>query len=112
MKNINDFQYEQLTKLLEKFIKNTIENVLDDLGVEISSFGTVSTLDRIRSNNNGDITKVERASVTLSTGEVIPNLCNVSGEILAVGDKVKIYGSRTNMSNRYIGVKYEEEVNN
>ena len=94
MKN-NESDYEALYSAMEKIIEEKVYEIIDRLGIEASDFGTVNRLD------NSTI------SVMLPSGEVVNNLLNASGEVLSVGDKVKIFGSRKNMSNRYIGIKYE-----
>lgn len=94
MKN-NESDYEALYSAMEKIIEKKVYEIIDRLGIEASDFGTVSRLDN------------STTSVMLSSGEVVNNLLNASGEVLSVGDKVKIFGSRKNMSNRYIGIKYE-----
>lgn len=110
MDNMNEYDYEQLKILLEKLIENKVYEILNDSGIESTSSGKIVSLDKTRVDSNGNITEVVRASVELPTGEVVSNLYNASGEIFRIGDNVKIYGSRTNMSNRYIGIKYESEV--
>ena len=110
MNSLNELDYEQLKFLLEKLIENKVYDILNNLGIESSTSGRVVQLDKTNTDVDGNITKVIRASVELSDGRVVPNLFNASAEILRVGDLVKIFGSRTNMSNRYIGIKYEREV--
>ena len=110
MNSLNELDYEQLKFLLEKLIENKVYDILNNLGIESSTSGRVVQLDKTNTDADGNITKVIRASVELSDGRVVPNLFNASAEILKVGDLVKIFGSRTNMSNRYIGIKYEREV--
>lgn len=110
MNNMNEMDYEQLVGLLNKLIENKVYDILNNLGVETTSFGKIVALDKTKSDTDGVVTAVTRASVELPDGNVVSNLLNASGEVLSIGDNVKIYGSRTNMSNRYIGIKYESEV--
>lgn len=107
---MNEIDYEQLLSLIEKVVENKVYQILNNLGIESSSYGVVSDIEEVLTNAEGDIIRVVRASIVLPDGEKVENLYNASGEVLAIGDKVKIYGSRTNMSNRYIGIKYEGEV--
>ena len=107
---MDELQYEQLTSLIEKLVEKKVYEILNNLGVETTSFGKIVSLDKTRSDDEGNIVEVVRASVELPDGEVVSNLLNASTENLTVGDNVKIFGSRTNMSNRYIGIKYEREV--
>lgn len=107
---MNENDFEQLTTLLEKLVEKKVYEILNKFGVESTSLGVIDSLDKIATDAEGNITAIERASVRLANGEVVSNLFNASGEILSVGDNVKIYGSRTNMSNRFIGIKYETEV--
>lgn len=107
---INEMDYQQLKSLIEKLIENKVYDILKSLGIETSSSGIVSAINVANTDDSGNILQTVRASVTLPSGEVISNLYNATGEILNIGDNVKIYGSKTDMSNRYIGVKYEREV--
>ena len=110
MENINEITYEQLMKLIESLIEKKVSEILDRFGIESTSMGKVVSVDKVLTDADGNITKVCRASVELSDKSVVSNLFNASGEILSVGDEIKIYGSKTNMANRYIGIKYEGEV--
>lgn len=110
MDKLNELEYEQLTSLIEQLVENKVYEILNNHGVESTSSGRVVALDETITDDTGNITKVVRASVELSDGRVISNLYNASEEKLRVGDLVKIFGSRTNMSNRYIGIRYEREV--
>ena len=110
MDNVNEIDYEQLTSLIEKLVEKKVYEILNNLGIESVSSGKVVALDKIRADADGNIKEVIRASVELADGEVVSNIFNASEKMLSVGDNVKIYGSRTNMSNRYIGIKYESEV--
>ena len=107
---MDELQYEQLTSLIEKLVEKKVYEILNNLGIETTSFGKIVSLDKARYDDEGNIVEVARASVELPDGEVIRNLFNASGEVLSIGDNTKIFGSRTNMSNRYIGIKYEREV--
>ncbi len=107
---MNEIEYEQLKTLIEKLVEKKVYEILNNYGIESASSGKIVSLDKTRSDADGNITKVVRASVELPNGEVVSNLLNASEQILEVGDTVKIYGSRTDMSNRYIGIKYESEV--
>lgn len=110
MDTMNEMDYEQLMSLLEKLVEKKVYEMLNNLGIESVSSGKVVSLDKTRADADGNVTEVTRASIELPDGTIVSNLNNASGETLSVGDKVKIYGSRTNMSNRYIGIKYESEV--
>lgn len=107
---MNEMDYEQLMSLLNKLIEKKVYDILNNFGIEASSSGKVVSLDKISRDTDGNISEVIRASVELPGGEIVTNLFNTSGKVLDIGDNVKIYGSRTNMSNRYIGIKYEKEV--
>lgn len=110
MNNMNEHDYEQLKLLIERLVENKVYDIINNLGVESVSSGKVVAIDSTQTDADGVTSEVIRASVELADGNIIPNLFNASGEILAIGDNVKIYGSRTNLSNRYIGIKYEREV--
>ena len=110
MNSMNEMDYEQLMSLLEKLIERKVYDIFNNLGIESVSSGKVVSLDKTRTDEDGSIVEVIRASIELPDGTIVSNLSNASGETLSVGDMVKIYGSRTNMSNRYIGIKYDKEV--
>ncbi len=110
MNENNIIDYEQLTNLIEKLVEKKVCKILNNYGVEASSFGKVISLDKTNSDTDGNIQQVIRASVELPDGSIINNLYNASDQILRMGDNVKIYGSQSDMSNRYIGIKYEKEV--
>lgn len=103
-----DSDYEALYSAMETIIEKKIYEVLDRLGVEASDYAIVNSISDYDTDETDDtvVTSVRRATVKLPNGEQIDNLYNSSGEVLAPGDKVKIFGSRKNTSNRYIGMKY------
>lgn len=90
---------------IDKIVEKKILEVLDGLGVEFSDYATVKEIISYTADSSGTITAVTEASVQISDFSSPITLINKSGEILEVGDKVKIYGSRTNIANRYIGIK-------
>ena len=94
MKNLNEFDYEQLVALIEKLIENKVCEILNNNGVESSFRGTVVSVDP----NSPYVT------VKFSDGTVV-SLPNNSGGTLSDGDNVIVYGSQTNIANRYIGAK-------
>ena len=107
MNNLNEFDYQQLESLLNKLVENKVNEILNNLGVESSSFGRVEKINSTKEDEDGNVTEVVRASVKLSDGSIVENLYNASERILEVGDYVKIYGSKSDLTNRYIGIRYE-----
>lgn len=107
MENLNDFDYEQLLNLLDKLIEKKVYTILNNFGVESSSYGKVTKIDAIETDSDGNVSKVIRASISLPDGTSVSNLYNASERVLSVGDKVKIFGSTKDLSNRYIGIKYD-----
>lgn len=105
--NNKESDYEALYSAMEKIIEKKVYEIIDKLGIESSDYGVVNSLDNYSVDGSGKTTSVSHASITLLSGEIVDNLSNTSGEILKVGDKVKIFGSRKNISNRYIGMRYE-----
>ena len=91
--NLKDFDV-YVNKLVEK----KIYEILDSLGVESSDYAIVDSVSTDENNN------VLSAVVKTSTDNKV-EVVNKSGETISVGDTVKIYGSRKNISNRYIGIK-------
>lgn len=110
MSKINELDFEVLLNLFEKIIDAKIDEKIKSLGLESSSYGVISSLDKTKTDTDGNVTEVVRASVKLATGETVNNLFNATGQILNVGDNVKVYGSQSDIQNRYIGLKYEREV--
>ena len=104
----NVLQYQELENLIEKLVEKKVLSILDNLGVEATDYAIVSSIDSVEyDETETDVIKsVLKASVILPNGDEIRNMINGSGEILQIGDKVKIYGSRSNISNRYIGMRY------
>ena len=103
--DINDEQScDKLIASLEKLIKKKIYETLDEIGIEASDYGVITNLVNVEKDTDGNIISVSTANVQVS-GQDIFDIPNKTGELLEVGDSVKIYGSRKNLSNRYIGIK-------
>lgn len=98
--------YEGFLNAVKEVIQKKSYEIINDIGIEASNFAVVHAISVYSTDEEGNITSVERADVILSNGDKIENLTNATGMVLAPGDKVKIYGSPKNMSNRYIGHKY------
>lgn len=94
MDKLNELNYEQLISLIERLIEKKVSKILNDNGVESSFRGTVVSTEP-------DSLYVE---VEFPDGIVV-SLPNNTGEVLSQDDNVIVYGSRTNITNRYIGVK-------
>ena len=107
MKNLNEFDYQQLELLINKLIEKKVYEILNKNGIESSSYGKIVKIDTINTDVDGNVTEVIRASVKLLDGTIVNSLYNASERILSVGDKVKIYGSNEDVNNRYIGIKYD-----
>lgn len=104
MENENKDSCEKLLSGLDKIIEKKVYAVLDLMGFEASDYAVVKNLSGTTTDTDGNITAVTKADVKI--GETtVQGLLNKTGEILSVGDKVKIYGSQSNLSNRYIGLK-------
>lgn len=110
MNNLNEFDYQQLENLINKLVEKKVYEILNNLGVESTSFGKIVGFDKVTVDEEGNVTEVTRASVELPNGEIVRNLYNSSNQILKFGDKVKVFGSKSDLSNRYIGIKYEKDV--
>ena len=106
---MNEYEYEEFKKLIDKLIEKKVYAILDNLGIESSSYGKVKEINISTSDDEGNVTSVSRATIETASGETVESIYNATGEILNVGDTVKIYGSRSNLSNRYIGIKYKKE---
>lgn len=106
--NNKESDYEALYSAMEKIIEKKVYEIIDKLGIESSDYGVVRYISDYDTDESDStiITSVKRVSVELPNGELIENLNNLSGEVLAPGDRIKIFGSRKNTSNRYVGIKY------
>lgn len=104
MENENKIACDKILSGLDKIIEKKIYEILDQRGVEYSDYGTVSAITESETDDAGNITAVKRADV-LVDGSTVAGLLNKTGDILEVGDNVKVYGSRSNLANRYIGLK-------
>ena len=91
-----------LDDYINKLVEKKVNKILDSLGVECSDYSIVR---EVTTDDSGNVTS---ARVETSTGNVV-DLVNESGKVLAVGDTVKMYGSRKNLANRYIGLKCKGE---
>lgn len=87
---INEFVDIIYSKIEERFIKN-----INRTNVEFCSEGVVKS---VNSTSN-------TAVVTLGFGDT-DSLQNLSGETLAVGNKVKVFYNNKSMGGAYIGVKF------
>lgn len=94
MEKLNEFDYEQLVVLIEKLIEKKVREILNNNGVESSFRGTVVSVEP-----DSPYVKVKFPD------EIVVSLPNNSGEDLAEGNNVIVYGSQTNIANRYIGSK-------
>ena len=100
--NVDEKQiFEQFPNLLDNYIQKRVYEIIDSLGIECSDYGVVSS---VFTDENGDTLY---ATVVLANNVETTPLNNKTGRNLSVGDNVKIYGSRNNISNRYIGVLCE-----
>lgn len=109
--NVDEKQvFEQFPALLDSYIYKRVFEIIDSLGIECSDYGIVSS---VISDENGS---TPYATVLLANNIETNPLINKTGYNLAVGNTVKIYGSRNNMANRYIGLLCENttdiQVNN
>lgn len=100
--NVDEKQiFEQFPNLLDNYIQKRVYEIIDSLGIECSDYGVVSS---VFPDENGD---TPYATVLLANNVETTPLNNKTGHNLSVGDNVKIYGSRNNISNRYIGILCE-----
>lgn len=110
MENTHELDYKEIHGLLNRLVEKKVNAIIDNLGIEVSLLGEIVSVDSIVSNEEGEITEVFTASVKLTSGDIVRDIKNTTGEILRVGDVVKIFGSRTNISNRYIGARFKGGV--
>lgn len=97
--NVDTALLNELVDVIYKRIEEKFSKQLNDANVEFTYDGIIlSTV----SDSDGNTThaNVELPFCTLTE---LPNLCGCN---LTVGDKVKIFYKKSNMSNAYIGAKF------
>lgn len=103
----NNEDVYDLNGLIKDIIDARIDEYIKSNGIERSYDATVIDVSPIATEDGETINPYEQyASVQLyrDSGN-ITNVRNLSGEILAEEDHVKIYMPKNNLNNSYIGVK-------
>lgn len=104
MQNIDNSLLNELVDVIYQRIEEKFNKQLNSANVEFSYEGVARNPENI-SDGNGNITATKSADVELAF-KTLSSLPNLSGDILADGDKVKIFYNKSNMSSAYIGVKF------
>ena len=92
---IDENLINELVEIIYKKIEDKFSKNINNTNVEFCSEGIVTSVD-----STANTATVSLAFVTTDT---LPNL---SGNNLQVGDKVRIFYNKRNMSDAYIGVKF------
>lgn len=96
----------ELKLAIQDTIKKTIKELFNGYGIEKMYDCTVVSADETQDPYTQNV------AVTIAGDtSIIDGLRNLSGEILSIGDHVRVYAARGNISNGYIGVKCGMEGN-
>ena len=104
MENIDSTLLDELVDVIYQRIEEKFSKQLNSANVEFSYEGVVRNPVQVKDSND-NITSTTSADVELAFN-TLTSLPNLSGSILADGNKVKIFYNKSNMSGAYIGVKF------
>lgn len=104
MSNINSSLLDELVDIIYQRIEEKFNKQLNSANVEFSYEGIVRNPVQT-TDSSGNVIGTTSADVELAFN-TLTSLPNLSGSILAEGNKVKIFYNKSNMSNAYIGVKF------
>ena len=102
--NIDNTLLNELVDIIYQRIEEKFSKQLNAANVEFSYEGIVRNPVNT-DDGNGNVVATTSADVEL-VFNTLTSLPNLSGSILADGDKVKIFYNKSNMSGAYIGVKF------
>lgn len=91
-----------LEDVIGEIIDRKIKAAFKEKNYEASYDGIVDSVDEAENNNDP---YSQRAEIIIPGYNAGVYLRNLSGELLSVGDHVKIYARENNLSNGYIGIK-------
>ena len=98
MSNVN----KELENMLNEIIDKRIKLILKDKNYEVPYDGRVDSIEESDDNTDPYSQFANVIVVGYDTGVYLRNL---TGELLAVDDRVRIYASNGNLANGYIGIK-------
>lgn len=104
MDNIDSALLNELVDVIYQRIEEKFSKQLNQANVEFSYEGVVRNPVNV-TDSNSNVVATTSADVELAFN-TLTSLSNLSGSILADGDKVKIFYNKSNMSGAYIGVKF------
>ena len=107
MQQIDEEILDAFNSYIVNIVQTEIKKALDKLALEI--FRNVKVTSVISTGSGAD-TEVSCATVQdMATGEIIKDVPNESGKIIEVGDIVRLYETRGNYHNQYIGLNFGKE---
>lgn len=93
---------QALEKMLNEIIDRRVKSILKDKGFETPYEGRVESIEQPEENTDPYTQYVDVFIVGYDT---TVQLRNLSGELLIVGDRVRVYANNANLSNGYVGIK-------
>ena len=93
---------QALEAMFSEIIDRRIKSILKDKGFETPYEGRVESIEQPEENIDPYAQYVDVFIVGYDT---TVQLRNLSGELLGVGDRVRVYANNSNLSNGYIGIK-------
>lgn len=103
MDNINSALINELVDVLYQKIEEKFMKQLNLANVEFCNEGVVRNPVNTTDSNSNTVTTSADVELAFNTLTSLPNL---TGCVLADGNRVKIFYNKTNMSGAYIGVKF------
>lgn len=99
-----------LEVMLNEVIDRRIKSILKDKGFETPYEGRVESIEDVDGNIDTDGTAItdpyaQYAQVFIAGYDVVVRLRNLSGELLATRNRVRVYTNNSNLANGYIGIK-------
>ena len=96
------YNSESLEEMLNEIIDRRIKNVLKQQGFEAPYEGEILSVNEAEGNIDPYSQYVD---VSVVGYDVVVSLRNLTGELLYVNDRVRIYANNNNLSNGYVGIK-------
>lgn len=102
--NIDSALLNELVDIIYQRVEEKFNKKLNSSNIEFSYEGIVKNPINTE-DDDGNVTATTSADVELAINTLL-SLPNLSGSILNEGDKVKVFYSKSNIGNAYIGVKF------
>lgn len=110
--NIDGEVLDQFNDFIIQIIDERIQKALNKLKNSTETYRHVKVIDIQNETASTETQKVNVISATvqdMTTKEIIENVPNKSGDVLTVGDIVRLYETNGNYHSQYIGLKCGKE---